>query len=307
MNNQPNKDQVEFQKQTREVFHKIHLDQLNVPTQKARTLGLTTTRFLGVPDDFFRGKLCLEAGCGTFAPATQNMLAGGAAKVHAVDLTDTIFQKIPEILKGEEDRYELSVGSVLDLKFPDGFFDFALCDGVLQSTGDIKRGLLELCRVVKPGGTLYFTTRGLGGLMNEIETLIRNHYEADDEWRHMIDELDAGDFEKVFTWIGQEMARHGDDFASRIPLELFRQMFDADMVLTIKDRIQAPVYEEFAEQEALNLLKTNGFENIVRVAEYTKFNNARRFLAPFYLETTNKISRMLYGEGYLQFRADKRK
>jgi hypothetical protein len=137
--------------------------------------------------------------------------------------------------------------------------------------------------------------------------LIRNHYEADDEWRHTIDELDAGDFEKVFIWIGQEMARHGDDFASRIPVELFRQMFDADMVLTIKDRIQSPVYEEFAEQEALNLLKTNGFENIVRVANYTKLNNVRRFLAPFYLETTNKISRMLYGEGFLQFLADKRK
>jgi SAM-dependent methyltransferase len=306
MNSPIPKEGPEFQKRTRDVFHKIHIEQLEVSGQKSRTLSLTTRKFLGVDDGFFSGKVCLEAGCGSWAPATQNMLAGGAAKVHAVDLSATIFEKIPQILAGHEGRYELAVGSVLDLQFGDATFDFAICDGVLHNTGDVARGIRELCRVVKPGGGLYISTRGEGGLMSEIEGLIRNHYENDPEWRRLIDELDAKDFEKVFDWISAEMARNGDDFGTKVSLELFRAMFDADLVLTIKDRIQAPVYEAITEAEVVRIMSEHGFINFARPVSYIKYDNVRRFLAPFYYDYANKISKMLYGEGYLQIRAEKR-
>jgi len=49
---------------------------------------------------------------------------------------------------------KLFVGKGEDLKFEDNFFDHVACIGVLEHFMDIDKGIKEMKRVIKPGGTL---------------------------------------------------------------------------------------------------------------------------------------------------------
>jgi demethylmenaquinone methyltransferase/2-methoxy-6-polyprenyl-1,4-benzoquinol methylase len=49
-------------------------------------------------------------------------------------------------------RYERLIASVESLPFPDGVFDVAVAGFVIRNVGDIPRGLLEIRRVLRPGG-----------------------------------------------------------------------------------------------------------------------------------------------------------
>jgi SAM-dependent methyltransferase len=55
-------------------------------------------------------------------------------------------------------------GSVLDLPLADGEFDFVLCSGIVHHTPGVERGLRELYRVARPGGSVYLLLYGAGGL-----------------------------------------------------------------------------------------------------------------------------------------------
>ena len=70
-----------FQNRTRNTFHGIHVAQTSNEGQLERTQLVNSPEFMGVAPSFFEGKVCLEAGCGSFAPGSQSMLAHGAAKV----------------------------------------------------------------------------------------------------------------------------------------------------------------------------------------------------------------------------------
>lgn len=118
----------------------------------------------GEDPDFFAGKHCLDAGCGggRYCFALARM---GAASVAGVDvggdgLADA--RRRVEALGIGNVRFEQA--SVLDLPFAAGTFDFACCSGVLHHTVSVERGLRELHRVLKPGGSVYLLLYGAGGL-----------------------------------------------------------------------------------------------------------------------------------------------
>ena len=106
----------------------LHKSQGQDPAIFARLTSLLTTEYLRVKEDWFVGKICLDAGCGSNGNATYSMLQMGAEKVHAFDLDpgteDTILQSVPPYLREFEGRYELRLGNVLDIAYPDDFFDF---------------------------------------------------------------------------------------------------------------------------------------------------------------------------------------
>ena len=84
-----------------------------------------------------------------------------------------------------------------------------------------------------------------------------------------------------------------------------RTRFGTDLVLTIKDRITAPVYRGIPEQELVSWLGANGFTNVQRLTRYLKCRDIRRFLSRFYFEYGHRFSRVLYGDGYVQLKATK--
>lgn len=111
---------------------------------------------------WFRGKRCLDVGCGggRYSIAMARL---GAAEVIGVDVGE-------QGLRDAERRAEtlrtvrFQKASVLDLPFPDASFDFVCCSGVLMITPDPPSGFASLARVVKPGGYLYILVYATEGV-----------------------------------------------------------------------------------------------------------------------------------------------
>lgn len=300
----------EFEKKTRAIFDELHKSQGEDPYIFNRLTSLLTTEYLKVDKDWFVGKVCLDAGCGSNANATYSMLRMGAGKVYCFDLDSgtekSVLESVPRYLTEFEGRYEVSLGNVLDIQFPNGFFDFTHCAGVLHHSHDVYRGLGELGRVTKPGGTLYVMLNGQGGLVREFINFLRNKYEQDQEFRSLIDGLQEDQLTAAFQWLVSEMAAHDDDFGRIIPLDLIAQLVDRDLVLTIKDRITAPVYHEHSEEELVDWLNGHGFTGVERLSRYPRYRNIRRFLSPLYFQYGHPLARLLYGSGAIQLKAIKR-
>ncbi|MGD0775192.1 MAG: class I SAM-dependent methyltransferase [Candidatus Solibacter sp.] len=125
------------------------------------------------PAEYFRGKRCLDAGCGggRYSMALALM---GAASVVGIDLGEDGLRdaRLRQQRLGLT-QVEFEQASVLNLPFPEGEFDFVCCSGVLHHTPGIERGLSELRRVLKPEGELYLLLYGAGGLFWPSVLLLR--------------------------------------------------------------------------------------------------------------------------------------
>ncbi len=295
----------ELERETRRIFHKIHTSQGNAPEIFNRLTSLLSCDYLEVKKDFFKNKVCLDAGCGSNANATFSMLKMGAKKVYAFDLDKTILKSVPKFLHGFEGRYDLGTGNVLNMDYPDNFFDFVLCVGVLHHTANAMQGLKELARVTKKNGVLHITIQGKGGLVKEITDFLRDKYTKDAQFKKIIDGLEEKHFLRLWEWMSKIMEEQGDLIAGKISPAIIKELFNKDLVLTIKDRITAPTYDRYTEKEIKGWLEDNGFIKIKRLTRYPDIKNIRRFLCPFYYEFDNEFSRMLYGDGQIQIKATK--
>jgi SAM-dependent methyltransferase len=120
---------------------------------------------LPLPDAFFQGKLCLDAGCGS-GRFTRSLLLKGVERVFAVDMGEGCVRNTRTRNADFADRLDVQQASVLELPFENDTFDFVHCDGVLHHTTDPYQGFSELTRVLKPGGYLVTAVYGRGGGMN---------------------------------------------------------------------------------------------------------------------------------------------
>ncbi len=96
----------------------------------------------------------LECGCAE-GPFTE-MLAeslDSRISIHAVDLSKELIKIASEKIKNENVYF--SVDSISDLKFKDNFFDSVIGNSILHHL-DIEKALIEMKRVLKPGGKLLF-------------------------------------------------------------------------------------------------------------------------------------------------------
>ena len=112
--------------------------------------------------NWFKGKRCLDVGCGG-GRYTIAMARLGAEEAIGVDISvsgladaNRRAQNIPNARFVE--------GSALDLPFEDNSFDFVVCSGVLHHTPNAEKGARQIFRVLKPGGKVYFLLYGTGGL-----------------------------------------------------------------------------------------------------------------------------------------------
>lgn len=139
------------------------------------SVGLFAKRWIAnhEPADYFRGKRCLDAGCGggRYSIAMASM---GAASVIGIDLGEEGLRdaRLRQQSLGLA-QIEFQQASVLNLPFSAAEFDFVCCSGVLHHTPGIERGLSEVRRVLKPGGELYLLLYGAGGLFWPSVLLLR--------------------------------------------------------------------------------------------------------------------------------------
>ena len=121
-------------------------------------------RFLanGFDVSWFKGKRCLDVGCGggRYSIAMARL---GADQVMGCDISASGLADARKRASGLA-NITFEEASVLELPYRDNSFDFVCCSGVLHHTTDTERGLKELRRVLRPGGKIYLLLYGTGGL-----------------------------------------------------------------------------------------------------------------------------------------------
>lgn len=119
----------------------------------ATGLPLTFNRFWNntkwKPKDLY-GKKILEVGSGA-GRFTEVLLAAGA-KVVSLDLTSAVDAN----WKNNRENGDLFLfqGDLYDIPFPDNYFDFVFCFGVLQHTPDPDSAYRSIFSKLKPGGRI---------------------------------------------------------------------------------------------------------------------------------------------------------
>jgi len=234
---------TELEEKTRQVFHGLHTKIIETPGAFERLRGLLTTENLRLAPDYFKDKVCADLGCGSAVVGTHNLLRLGAGYVHALDVTGSFIQPARSSLEAEPEfkgRWRLDVGSLTELPYEDGKFDFILCQGVIHHLEDDWPAVQEIARTLKAGGLAHLDVHGRGGLLtNFVMGDLREAYQGDPDFRQKVDtDFSAQTIRQSIDWLKERL----DDDHSRsyelclTLLDCLRELLDEDLVLSFKDR-----------------------------------------------------------------------
>jgi ubiquinone/menaquinone biosynthesis C-methylase UbiE len=109
-----------------------------------------------------KGMQVLDLGCGSgaFTPSIARIV-GEKGKVYALDIQADMLKQLEKKLDRPENRgiknIKLIEGNAYELPFDDGSLDLVYMVTVLQEIPDRNKALVEVKRVLKPGGLLAVT------------------------------------------------------------------------------------------------------------------------------------------------------
>jgi SAM-dependent methyltransferase len=118
----------------------------------------------------------LEIGCGIGVDSVQLTQCG--FDVTAVDLTESALDVARELAARRGVAIDFRLGNAEGLDFPDESFDVVYSFGVLHHTPDIARSVLEVHRVLKPGGRAIVMLYHRWSLVNLVHRVFRLPYES---------------------------------------------------------------------------------------------------------------------------------
>lgn len=112
------------------------------------------------------GARILDAGCGVGAHSAR--LARRGFDVHAIDFSANVLDQARANLEAQGllGRVHLQRESLTELSFPDGSFPTILCWGVLMHVPRVDQAVIELARVLAPGGTLVISESNMRSLQS---------------------------------------------------------------------------------------------------------------------------------------------
>lgn len=107
----------------------------------------------------------LDAGCGPGTITLGLARAVSPGQVTGIDLEDSQFLNVRDRAEREGLNVEFRKASVYELPFEDGSFDAVFSHALLGHLSAPDAALLELRRVLKPGGLIGLRAADLGGLL----------------------------------------------------------------------------------------------------------------------------------------------
>jgi ubiquinone/menaquinone biosynthesis C-methylase UbiE len=183
---------------------------------------------------WFKDKSCLDAGCGggRFMVALAKL---GAKEVRGIDISAKAVASSNQRLRERGLRQAVAIeASVLDIPYPDNYFDYVVSSGVIHHTPNPHGAFLELARVIKPGGVLFLSVYGSGGI----------------------------------RWLVNDFFRYS--LCKIVPFNAMEKIFSllcvpANKRYNILDNLYVPYCYRFKERKIQNWLLGGGFQNQRRV------------------------------------------
>ena len=254
---------INLTKKSREIFHKIHLKQKGCEAATDRAVNHIDTDYLRLDKNFFVGKKCVDLGCGSAAVGTVNMLNMNADFVYLSDADDSFFESAKEVLNSNKNfngKWQANIADATHrLPYEDQSIDFALAKGFLHHLEDEQNVLSEIHRILKPNGKAYVDFNGSGGLINNfVMKTMREEYKKNQSFKGFIDrELSVKSFQNIIRGMKDSIENDNSDSYNNciIFLDSLSKLIDEDLILTIEDRLYAPLYRQISEKEFINKFK----------------------------------------------------
>jgi ubiquinone/menaquinone biosynthesis C-methylase UbiE len=98
----------------------------------------------------------LDIACGVGVLSLK--IAERGCEVHGIDISEDWIKHSKRLSERERIACEFVVGSAEDLPYPDNYFDKVVCSSSLEHFKDDIKALKEMCRVLKPNGSVALTT-----------------------------------------------------------------------------------------------------------------------------------------------------
>ena len=117
------------------------------------------------------GMKVLELGCRTGEMwMGQDAMIGRCSRLILTDMSEGMIATAKENLKAY-DGIEYRTVDIQDIPFDDNEFDVVIANMMLYHVPDLERGLKEVARVLKSGGTFYCATYGENGITEYVDLL----------------------------------------------------------------------------------------------------------------------------------------
>lgn len=127
---------------------------MNNPVRAAIQRRFEVPRLLAMGGAMKRGR-ALEIGCGRGVGTELVLDCFGADRVDAFDLDPDMVERARRRLAPRGDRVRLWVGDATAIDAPDATYDAVFDFAIIHHVPDWRRTLLEIRRVLKPGGRFY--------------------------------------------------------------------------------------------------------------------------------------------------------
>ncbi len=114
-----------------------------------------------ISNDVEAGDTVLEVACGTGFVALK--IAERASKVSGIDISALMIDEAKKKIREKDlDNVEFFVEDAYSLHFGNDVFDTVICNNALQNMKYPQKALVEIKRVLKPGGRFIGTVVGFG-------------------------------------------------------------------------------------------------------------------------------------------------
>lgn len=121
--------------------------------------------------------LVLDVGCAN-GGNTRKLIDKTGCRVVGIDFLQSLVEMGREenSLAGLDSRFSIQQGSILDIPFPEGHFDFVFCRDTLSVIDNLQVAAQECYRVLKPGGhMLVYVTQATSLLSRDENNMLRDN------------------------------------------------------------------------------------------------------------------------------------